>query len=39
MKVYPSGDITFDDGASVSKTVEEIKTQIANTLTVFKSEF
>jgi hypothetical protein len=39
MKVYPTGDITFDDGASVSKTVEELKTQIANTLTVFKPEF
>jgi hypothetical protein len=38
-KVYPSGDVTFPDGATVRETVEEIKAQVANTLIVFKPHF
>jgi hypothetical protein len=39
LKVYPTGDITFPDGGSVPKIVEELTTHIANTLTAFKPEF
>jgi hypothetical protein len=39
MKVYPSGSVTFPDGAIVPETVEEIKAQVANTIIKFKPDF
>ena len=39
MKVYPSGGVTFPDGATVPETVEEIKAQVENILVEFKSHF
>jgi hypothetical protein len=39
MKVYPSGGVTFPDGATVPETVEEIKAQVAHTLIAFKPDF
>jgi hypothetical protein len=39
VKIYPTGSITFRDGVPVPETVEEIKTQIADTLDAFKLDF
>jgi len=39
VKVHIAGEITFPDGALVTETIEEIKTQVANTLVAFKSDF
>ncbi|HEX3971235.1 MAG TPA: hypothetical protein VHX19_07915, partial [Stellaceae bacterium] len=39
VKVYIASSITFDDGAPVIETVEEIKAGVADTLAAFKPEF
>jgi hypothetical protein len=39
MKAYVAGGVWFQDGALVTETVKEIKTQITNTLIAFKPEF
>jgi hypothetical protein len=39
VKVHIAGEITFADGSSVTDTLRELKTQVANTLQHFGSEF
>ena len=39
VKVHIAGQITFPDGAPVRDTIEEIKTEVANTLVAFKPDF
>jgi len=39
VKVYISSSITFDDGAPVIETIEEIKSGVAYALEAFKPEF
>ena len=39
VKVHIAGEITFTDGALVTDTIHELKTQVANALRDFESEF
>ena len=39
VKVHVAGEITFADGSSVTDTLRELKTQVANTLQHFGPEF
>lgn len=39
VKVYVTGSVAFRDGPPIIETLEEIKTEVANTLVAFKPEF
>ena len=39
VKVYITGEVAFEDGAPVIQTIQEVQTEIANTLAHFKQDF